>query len=140
MSAFQRPALAWGSVILWAGAIWVGSSLSIGSESPLVRFGPDKLGHFVEFGILALLAANALLTRPQFSATKTGRRNTWRFAVVIAALWGILDEIHQLWVPARSSDPFDAVADILGGMVGAWLLLHWIWPGNEPPEAVDGEL
>jgi len=139
MSVLQRPVLAWGCVILWASAIWFGSSLNIGSLSPLMKFGPDKLGHFVEFGFLAMLTANALLTRPQLSATKRGRKIVWRFAVIITALWGAMDEIHQLWVPARTSDPFDAVADILGGMVGAWLLLYWIRPGNELPDNLDGE-
>ncbi len=139
MSVLQRPALAWGGVILWAGAIWFGSSLNIGSQSPLMKFGPDKLGHFVEFSILAMLAANALMTRPRLSATEAGRRNAWRLAVIITALWGVLDEIHQLWVPARTSDPFDAVADILGGMVGAWLLLYWIRPGDTISIEVDEE-
>jgi len=137
MNALQRPVLAWGGVILWAGAIWFGSSLNIGSQSPLMKLGPDKVGHFVEFGILALLSANALLTQPRFSATNAGRRNAWRSAVIITALWGIMDEIHQIWVPARTSDPFDAVADILGGMVGAWLLLTWIRPGNTISIEVD---
>ena len=139
MNALQRPVVAWGGVILWASAIWFGSSLNIGSQSPLMKFGPDKLGHFVEFSILAILAANALLTRPGFSATAAGRRGAWRFAVIITAFWGVTDEIHQIFVPARTSDPFDAVADILGGMVGAWLLLNWIRPADPISIEVDEE-
>ena len=139
MSMFQRPVPAWGSVILWAGAIWFVSSIDIGEYSPLTKYGPDKVGHFVEFGILALLAANALLTQPRFSATNAGRRNAWRSAVIIAAFWGVLDEIHQIWVPTRNSDPFDVVADILGAMVGAWLLLTWIRPGDTISIEVDEE-
>ncbi len=137
MSVLRRPVPAWGFVLLWAGGIWFGSSLSIGTQSPLTRFGPDKVGHFVEFGILAFLAANALLTLPRFSGAERGRRNAWLLAIFMVAFWGILDEIHQLWVPARTSDPFDAMADILGGMVGAWVLLYLRRPGRRIPEAVD---
>lgn len=139
MSLLQRPAAAWGGVIVWAGAIWFGSSLQIGSDSPLTRFGPDKAGHFIEFGILAMLAANALLTRPPRSAT-TKRRKVivWSQAVAIIALWGVIDEIHQLGVPGRTSDPFDVVADILGGMVGAWLLLRMVGPDRDSPQTADG--
>jgi len=139
MSILRRPVPAWGFVILWAGAIWFGSSLSIGSQSPILKFGPDKVGHFIEFGILAYLAANALLTLPRILAAERSRRTAWLLAVLIAALWGIIDEIHQLWVPARTSDPLDAVADILGGMVGAWLLLNRTGHGWRIPEAVDGK-
>lgn len=139
MSVLRRPAWAWGFVILWAGAIWIGSSLNIGEYSPLTKFGPDKVGHFVEFGFLAFLAANALLTLPGIAAAERGRRNAWLLAVLIATLWGIVDEIHQIWVPTRNSDPFDALADLLGAMVGAWLLLYWIERDRNIPEAVDGK-
>ncbi|MFC1499525.1 VanZ family protein [Candidatus Zixiibacteriota bacterium] len=139
MSMLQRPAPAWGGVILWASAIWIGSSLSIGSQSLLFKFGPDKVGHFVEFGILGLFTANALLTRPQLSSGGAGRKNVWRVAVIITAFWGVLDEIHQLWVPGRTSDPLDAITDILGGMVGAWLLLTWIRPEDTISTEVDME-
>jgi VanZ family protein len=142
MNVLRRPVPAWGSVILWAGAIWFGSSLNIGPESPLLKFGSDKLVHMIEFGILAALAANALLTRPRLSATTKGRKSVWWLAVAITAFWGVIDEIHQIWVPSRSSDPIDTVADILGGMVGAWLLLYLVRPDGrvterESLEAVD---
>ena len=132
MNIFRRPVLAWGIVILFAGGIWYGSSLSIGSESPFVFFGIDKLGHAIEFGILGLLVANALLTLPAMGIMLQGREldtgAVWNGAVLISALWGWIDEIHQFWVPGRNTDPTDLLADIAGAAIGAWLLLRWMQP------------
>jgi len=125
---FSRPGVAWILYLLWAGAIWVGSSLSLGPESPLHLTFPDKLGHAIEFGLLGALGANALLTRTRLSATKKGRDRAWLGAVTLAALWGIVDEVHQLFVPGRQSDPLDAVADVIGAAVGAWLLIRFLPP------------
>jgi len=35
------------------------------------------------------------------------------------AVWGTADEVHQTWIPGRSCDPEDAMADTTGGAVGA---------------------
>ncbi|MFZ1841932.1 MAG: VanZ family protein [Nitrospira sp.] len=47
-----------------------------------------------------------------------------RHAVVVAvagcALYGLSDEIHQLFVPLRQGDPLDLVADSVGAALGAW--------------------
>ena len=36
------------------------------------------------------------------------------------ALYGLSDEIHQLFVPLRQGDPLDLVADSVGAALGAW--------------------
>ena len=46
----------------------------------------------------------------------------WLRALAIAgvlAVWGTLDEIHQSWIPGRSMEASDALADTAGGFVGA---------------------
>jgi hypothetical protein len=40
-------------------------------------------------------------------------------ATCIAALYGITDEFHQVFTPNRTPDWHDAVADAVGGLVGA---------------------
>jgi VanZ family protein len=37
------------------------------------------------------------------------------------AVWGMLDETHQEWIPGRRMDTGDLVADIAGAAVGAVL-------------------
>lgn len=128
MTFFRRPAVAWGLFLIWAGAIWYGSTLSLGSGSPFRFFGVDKLGHAVEFGFLGMLAANALLTLPRFSTESEKMGRVLWSAVAVAGVWGLIDEIHQIWVPGRTTDPFDLVADVLGASIGAWIVLRRIRP------------
>lgn len=143
MNILQRPAVAWGILVLWAGAIWYGSSLRIGIESPIHFIGLDKLGHAVEFGILGLVAANALfiLLRPgeSISGMKKKRESVWNGAVLIAGLWGWIDEIHQFWVPGRNTDPTDLLADVIGAAVGAWILLRWLRPAESTERVAEVE-
>lgn len=74
----------------------------------------DKVVHFTLYLVLGLLA---LRTAPNAS---------WRvaiIAVVAIAAFGAVDEWHQRFVPGRSADPRDWVADALGGGAGAALAL-----------------
>jgi VanZ family protein len=38
-------------------------------------------------------------------------------AFCFTVLYGVTDEIHQLWVPGRSSDLLDALADATGALL-----------------------
>lgn len=38
-------------------------------------------------------------------------------AFCFTVLYGVTDEIHQIWVPGRTSDLFDALADATGALV-----------------------
>jgi VanZ family protein len=73
----------------------------------------DKLLHTVEYGTLAILLARAF----------AGEGLAWLSASVIAIMltigYGATDEYHQWFVPGRSSDVRDWVADSLGAVVGA---------------------
>jgi len=42
-------------------------------------------------------------------------------SVLLSALFGISDEIHQSFVPFRTADPMDVLADILGSIAGVYL-------------------
>ena len=71
-----------------------------------------KVAHFGEYAILGLLWGWAL--------GKPTARNV-ATVVVIAALYGASDEIHQIWVPTRHARVFDACVDSCGGACGAAL-------------------
>ncbi len=75
----------------------------------------DKGAHFVEYGILAALMAHAI------NGTRPALRAWSLFAIAWPAtvFWGLLDEIHQAYVPGRLADATDLLADSLGGFVGA---------------------
>lgn len=61
----------------------------------------DKLAHIVFFFSLTLFLVNGL----RFSVVTT---------TVSALLIGVLDELHQIWLPGRFPDLGDWLADIIG--------------------------
>jgi VanZ family protein len=107
-------------LVICAGAIWYGSTLPLAGGSPVRLFGIDKLAHAVEYGILGLVATNALISlRRGIEAGDAGQGG-----ILLAGLWGWIDELHQYWVPGRTTDPVDLLADIVGAAAGAWLYLR----------------
>ena len=124
MILLRNRAIAWGLLSVWAGAIWYASSISLDVTPPLTIIGFDKLGHFAIYAVFSYLAAHALATL-EFNRPSLNRdlRDPWHGALLLTALWGWIDEIHQFWVPGRQTDPLDFVADVLGGCLGAWIAL-----------------
>ncbi|MBI4012460.1 MAG: VanZ family protein [Candidatus Rokubacteria bacterium] len=71
-----------------------------------------KLGHVVEYGILAALWLRALGPAPGAAV----------WAVGLSALYAALDEAHQGLVPNRTASPLDVALDTAGAFVAvAWL-------------------
>ncbi len=111
-----RVALAWTPALLYSAFIWFVSSMSHPDFVPVadVPF-QDKGVHFLVYGVLALFIAHgAARTWSSWSLPRG-----FALAVVAATLWGALDEFHQSFVPGRSSDVVDLLADTLGATFGA---------------------
>jgi VanZ family protein len=109
---------AWAPAMAYMLLIWGLSSIPTQFDFSRVPF-RDKGVHFVEYGALAMLLAHAA-------------GGTWRhmrlvglfaLAAAVTTLWGIIDEIHQAFVPGRVSDVHDVMADALGALVGAGVYL-----------------
>ena len=114
-------------MLVMAG-IWILSS-SAAPSVPIDRLPfRDRGAHFLAYGTLAFFIARAALRtgHPQ-------RLRVWAFAVHAALLWGMLDEVHQAFVPGRSPDLVDLCADGLGASVGA--LLRVLVPHRLAPAA-----
>ena len=85
----------------------------------------DKGVHFVEFALLAILVARALAA-PYLSGALLQRRARWKialWAIALTTLWGFLDEVHQAFVPGRTADAWDVLADFLGSIGGTAIYL-----------------
>ncbi len=108
----------WGPVGVYAGLIFLGSSVSHPPESVSSLLGEisDKILHLCEYGVLGTLAYRAC----RHGAGAWVARHAVIVAVAGCALYGLSDEIHQLFVPLRQGDPLDLVADSLGATLGAW--------------------
>lgn len=112
--------------LLWAALIYFGSSFSsLGSMPSFLPPHADKIAHFFEFAVLALLTARAL-----YHADAGRFRASCAIAAALVALYGASDELHQLFVPGRSSDIFDWMTDIAGAVAGSLAYYRFFRPGR----------
>ena len=119
----------WLPPALLAGVIFVLSSLS---QVPGATYVQDKLAHLTVFGLLCLLTLRA---RHGGFKPLAPRAATSAFALVV--LWGVLDEVHQYFVPGRDASARDVAADALGAAlaVAVWA----VWRGTARiPRALGG--
>jgi VanZ family protein len=82
---------------------------------PPAFFQQDKLLHAAEYAVLGALLVSGLRlagVRPWLALVG---------AVLLASAFGASDEVHQSFVPARTADVADWVADTLGAAIGASL-------------------
>ena len=103
----------WSPVFLYASLIFVGSCFSV-----QVPEGPDKILHALEFTLMGFFTTRAVLLTwnlPRLWALVLG--------AALAGSFGALDEIHQAFVPGRTSSVYDALADLSGGVLGALIFL-----------------
>ncbi len=129
----------WLAVAVYASFIFALSSIPGGALPKVDLPSFDKLAHTVLFAPLAWLLLRALLpkrdaaetpeSRPQWTSSKTALRIV--VAIILTALWGVLDEIHQNFVPGRFPSAWDAAADALGALVGLGLWrVEMLWRGR----------
>jgi VanZ family protein len=103
------------AAIIWAVLILIVSSIP-GLSPPGLGFTiADKIVHFAEYFILGLLTARAVST-----FYKEPIKILWLSSALTSA-YGILDELHQLLVPGRTTEGLDMVADILGSILAVAL-------------------
>jgi VanZ family protein len=102
--------------VLGVGGIWYLSSQSVLPRPPAF-LAWDKLQHSLAWLVLTLSFAL------WFSRETWRNRRFFPFCVTVAAasVYGIVDEIHQYFVPGRFSSPLDWFADTLGAIAGAFL-------------------
>lgn len=115
--------LRWIPVIAYAALIFYVSSRPWPTQVELPP-GTDKAIHFAIYFFLGFGLVWAFrATRFKFS-----HHLMW-VAAVIGFSYGISDEIHQSFVPGRDASVFDAIADGIGSVVGAWtaiVCVRWL--------------
>src|SRR5207237_4449894 len=127
----------WLPAFTWAAMIWTLSTAWFSSERTSALILPvlatifpgrsptelraihavlRKLAHFAEYVVLSILLYRAL---------RGGRRWNVRaaaFAVLIAGLYAVSDELHQWFVPGRTAATMDCLIDVSGALAGQGLL------------------
>jgi VanZ family protein len=120
MHPLRRLTCAWMLVGLYAGGIFVLSSLS---HPPTVSSWDlpylDKLYHFLTYSGLTFVLIRALClscaTRPSIAL--------FLWAALLSTVYGALDEFHQAFIPERVMSMYDLLADAMGASMVAsvWL-------------------
>jgi VanZ family protein len=109
----------WAPVGVYCALIFALSSISNVPALPM-RIS-DKTAHAVLYAGFGFLVTRALAGG--IGGTLTARAVF--AALAICAVYGLSDEVHQLFVPRRMFDLRDLAADVAGGGLGsaAW----WMW-------------
>jgi VanZ family protein len=110
----RRAAVAFLPAALYAGILFALSA----QPNPFPFLPPgfllqDKLLHALAYAVLGALLFSG------FRGTGCSPRCALLLSVLVASLYGATDEFHQSFVPGRSPDPLDWVADTLGAALGA---------------------
>lgn len=105
-------------LVLWCIGVFILSSIP-GNMYPEVNIvGADKAVHVALYSLGGLLAGMAFY-----------RRNYgWLFGVVFCCLYGVSDEVHQIFVPRRSFSWGDILADATGGLIGVSVFYFLVLP------------
>ncbi|MEZ4248249.1 MAG: VanZ family protein [Polyangiales bacterium] len=108
--------LAWAPAAAYMALIFTLSSFRLDlPELPGVPW-RDKVVHFFEYGMLGFLCAHATSrTWP-----RRPRPRMLALGAFLAAAFGLSDELHQAFVPGRTAEVLDFVADVLGASCGAF--------------------
>lgn len=107
----MKKALPFLPAALYYGLIFFVSSRPLKLDVSLPNF--DKLAHGAAYGLLGFLLAFGFFKLLRFSLkTKQGG------VILTGVILGILDEIHQIFVPGRTPDPLDVAADAVGIVLG----------------------
>lgn len=118
----------WMLAALWAAIIFTLSSIPGRSFPAMAVFNYDKVLHATVYAVLGGMCYLAA-------------RGTWAIRPVrlvvgctlVAIVYGLTDEFHQRFVPGRSSDIHDVMADGVGGLVGSLVAALFVklsgrWP------------
>jgi VanZ family protein len=105
----------WAAVASWIGLIFYLSNQPRLPSVPGMWPGlQDIVGHFVVYGVLAVLLRWAL--------AGAGVRSPDRWAFILAVLYGVSDEFHQSFIPHRHPDIFDVMTDAAGALFALAML------------------
>ena len=117
----------WRSVAAWAVLILIATTVPLTDvmiRAPVSWF--DKLVHGALYLVLGWLVGLALC------ASGNRRFGAGLLAVVALAVFALLDEVHQRWLPGRVPSVGDWSADILGATIGLAVGMI-MWNALQPP-------
>jgi VanZ family protein len=113
MSRLKHFSYYWLPVLAYCLIIFIQSSFPAVENIPDFDCS-DKLLHAAVYAVLGMLlyrALDATHKRPPTASLAL-------LSMFLTALYGASDEVHQYFVPSRTADIWDFVADAVGGILG----------------------
>jgi len=83
----------------------------------------DKVNHFGAYGLLSVFLYLNLYFQDKINLLN---KFPATFTILIASIYGMLDEIHQMFVPGRSAEFLDWLADFSGSLVAVLITRYLI--------------
>lgn len=108
--------------IAWALVIFIQSSYPAIEVPQIEVISTDKLLHMGVFGLLAMLCYISIIHLEKENIF-TDKPLIW--SLIICALYGASDEIHQYFVPNRSAEYLDWAADIIGIIIAVIIINYY---------------
>ena len=109
--------------LLWMVIIFVQSSFPAIELPEVEVISADKIAHMGVYGLLAVLCYISLI---HLTENNTFSLSPFSWSFVIASLYGATDEIHQYYVPNRSSEIQDWLADVTGIVIMVLLIKFYL--------------
>lgn len=107
----------------WMLVIFAESSLPSEFYPKVEIFNADKLLHMLIYGFLAMVCYISLIHQEK---VKTFYNNPLTWSLIITSLYGASDEFHQLFVPNRSCEFADWLADFAGALVMVLIIKYFL--------------
>lgn len=124
--------------ILYCAAIFYSSAQPDPPKPKFIFPGADKVVHTILYAGLAAALALSIDRRDGQPHKGLLFAAPW----LLATLYGLSDEVHQIFVPQRTFELLDLAADTLGALAMQVFLCGFLWrgtPGKKPaPVAQDG--
>lgn len=96
---------------------------SLPSSMAITTHVSDKVNHFGAYGLLSVFLYLNLNFQNRFELLN---KFPATFTVLIASIYGMVDEIHQMFVPGRSAEFLDWLADFSGSLVAVLITRYLI--------------
>jgi len=117
----------WLPVLVYCLIIFIQSSFPATEHIPEFDFS-DKLLHAAVYAVLGILLYRAFNAMPKRPSTVS----LVILSILMTALYGASDEVHQYFVPSRNAEFLDFAADAAGGIIGVMVAV--VINKNKPSE------
>jgi VanZ family protein len=87
---------------------------SLPQSTEIKSNGVDKYYHLGAYGLLSFIVYFTLTFQDRISLFK---RYSASFTLLLTSIFGLLNELHQLFIPSRTFNKFDLLANILGSLL-----------------------